>query len=489
MGFTTEWRGQRDTQLRAFSMLIMASLALHAPMTPLFLLLGLLGLLAPLHSPPPNDLNELTAIPIDLLDDEGDSSELASGTRVAEPEPAAAIVEVPRPPQPASHLRDGGVEPEDAGLDADAESAVTDGGGDAGDAGEEGDAGDADAGRPTYVRDPVAVAAKDSKVVDSNANVQLTIYSENIRSHPLGPRLGRLMANLPQWNDFFGSSTLDPVASIDRIMLVGPDLADSSGLVVLIQHQLPMTEVRAVVDTLHGEWLKGPVPAALANADHADRVFVMPSTNMVVIAPPTIRDAALSFPRTARVPEPQGGEAMYGALKAPGYAFEKVGAPLRIPSTVSVLRFWAEPLGDGGGVGRFVAVDGSPEDAQRTMESLRAQVETLKVTGGTLGFLGIFSGGSKGLDKKDIQIFLAVLFGLELSVHGSEVHGRVTVPQRVIEELMARIERLFRVPVPRPARPAAAGSGATAPVGTARAATVPSSAQKPTNPEPLHPSD
>ena len=470
VAFTTEWRGEPDALLGRFLGLIGASLALHAPLSPLFVLLGLVGLLAPSPVVPPGASEELNAIPIDLLEDDGPERAAAPAE-----EPTPAIEPAPVDPPAAEPAA---VDPVDAGAevpDAD-RTALPDADADAGVADAASDADATDAEAPRGVRDPVAIAAKESKVVDSNAVIQITVYAENFRAHPLGPRMGRLLANLPQWQDFFGPAGLDPVANIDRIMMVGPDLADSSGLAVLIQHRLEPGRIRGAVDSLvqrsRGSWLNGSVPAALARADRAERVLVMPSRSMVVVAPLSARDSALSFPATARVPPPEGDEALYGALKAPGYALEKHGVPVRLPDSVESVRFWVRPLADGGAEGRFVAQDRSAEDAQRTMESLRSQTETLRAATGLMGLGSTLLGRRpSGIDPEDLAVIVVLIGGLELSVHGTEVHGTVTASRPVCEAVMARIERQFRMPVAVPstrptgaaATPSASGAASMAP--------------------------
>ena len=351
VGFTTQWRGQPDTFRRRWIGLLGASLVLHAPVSPLMLLLGILGIFS-LQKPPALPTESLNAIPIDILqtDEEPGESEgppdSVDDVVVTEPDGEELMAPVP----------DAGVqdEPEDAGLP---DSSLADGGPEDADLGEGGleDAAADDEMPGPAVRDPVALAAEKTKVVDSNAAVSLTVYSENVRKHPLGARVGRVMAQLPQWQDFFGPSGIDPVRDIDRIMLVGPDFRDTSGLAVLVQHSLPNGKIYNAVDALvkrskGGAWLEGTkLPAAEVFADRAERVFVIPSSYLVIVSPMSAKASALSVPRTLRIPDPEGDEALVGILKQPGYAFQKHGAPLTIPPTIESLKYWITPLPDGGG--------------------------------------------------------------------------------------------------------------------------------------------
>src|SRR5690606_11264958 len=60
------------------------------------------------------------------------------------------------------------------------------------------------------IDNPVALVGKAGDVAKSNANLQLILYADRIREHPVGRRIGKLLPRLPQWNDFFGDGQLNP---------------------------------------------------------------------------------------------------------------------------------------------------------------------------------------------------------------------------------------------------------------------------------------
>ena len=82
-------------------------------------------------------------------------------------------------------------------------------------------------------------------------------------------------------------------------MIVGPELRDSSKVVAILKLNVSGPRVREAIDAIvradteHGEWLDAGIPAATAYADRAPRIFVMPAPNMVVVVPPSAKDAAL----------------------------------------------------------------------------------------------------------------------------------------------------------------------------------------------------
>ncbi|HEY3493128.1 MAG TPA: hypothetical protein VGK73_00525, partial [Polyangiaceae bacterium] len=127
MGPWTQWRGQSDTADRRMRWLVLISLLLHTPLTPLLALFGLFTWL----STPPDEGPEpppLTAIPVDLIEED----EPGTPPGGAEPPPPVAVEPeaVLPPPEPKKEpkgqlVRDAGVpdasepdaEPRDAGPD------------------------------------------------------------------------------------------------------------------------------------------------------------------------------------------------------------------------------------------------------------------------------------------------------------------------------------------------------------------------------------
>ena len=470
--FSTQWRGQRDTWRRRFFALMVASTLLHLPLSPLFALLTGLSVAVTTTPAPAAPAEVLNAIPIELIEDNGREPPPGEkpGTMTVVEEPgngqAAAVLDAGVPDEPKdAGVEDAGVEDADVAAAGDAgveptDAGIEDGGDGIQDAGTDAIAeAREDAAPPPRVRNPVAVAAKSTKVVDSNAAVSLTVYCENIRKHPLGPRIGALMAHLPQWRDFFGPSSIDPLRDIDRIMLVGPDFLDTSGLGVLIQHHLPPARIHEAIDALvrrppGGQWLDAGVPAAQARADRAERVFVMSSSRVVAVVPLAARDSTLGL-SIPRLPPPEGKEALFGTLRAPGYAFAKHGVPLQIPDTIQSLEYWVTPLPDGGGRAHFVATDVSAKVARQSLDSIKQQIDSLATLGGLAGLGALLfqdRARQSGLAPADLQMFVAVLSRFELSVHGNEIHGSVEVPRQLAEAIVARVEREFGMN--QPATPA-----------------------------------
>lgn len=447
MGRLTHWRGQSDTVDRRLRWLVLVSVLLHTPFTPLVGLLGLVSLLK-LKTPAPVDMDPLTAIPVDLLEGE-DPGAAAPAPPSAPPEPAVEPDAPPRPkPKPKPKPKDAGApdaEPPDAevpdaeaqdaaldggladaaatGLDAAADAAVTDGG-----------IANADGGSPNPMAGLVGEA---KKVIDQDANVRLVIYPEKIRNHPLAPRIGQLLASVYQWRDFFGPSKLDPIRDVDRLMVVGPELRDSSKVAAIIQHNVGASRMHEALDAIvhadpdHGEWLDAGMPAATAYADRAPRVLVMPSPNVVVVVPPTLKDVALSLKRV-RVPKPTGSEVMWAYAVTPWRAARSAGVAL--PHTLAWAKIWVTPSEGGGAVVEAEAEDESPESATKHAEELNAQVQDALSMAASFSLLGQVLLGTRAT---------RLVESVELHADGNKIRGTATLTEEQIERLLEQLRGLL----------------------------------------------
>jgi hypothetical protein len=424
------------------------------PLTPLYSLLGWFLL------PPPEPaavVDPITTIPIDLL--EGDEAAPAPKppAPAAPEEPAVSVDPVPTATVKAP-VRDAGA-PVDAGVpDAEAEDAsvsdagetdagealadagIEDGGGLA-DAGppDDGGAGEGDAGTGEGgPRDPIALVGEAQKIAGNDPNVQVTIDAEKVRAHPLGPRIGRMLAAVPQWRDFLGRSQIDAVRDFDRLVIFAPQLvADSSDLVAILSANVPDKQLRAAVDALvqadpkHGEWRKkAPVPTATAYADRAARVFVLPSPGIVVVAPPSAEKAAQGL-RKLKLPPLSGAAVVRGKLLTPANAAK--GLPIRLPASlksVRVLRFSLTPTHGGGVLIDLEGEDASPEQASENATALTSAI-------------------------RSIPLHAIVIDRFAFEADGNKIKGTITLRQQQVLMLLGMVEmQLLRMrPADAPTSP------------------------------------
>lgn len=414
----TQWRGHRDTSRRRLWGVLLVSLLLHLPFTPLAALAGIFGLLlgSPADDVPPAP--PITAIPIELLNQEEASGEGAGGPAtgetggppenpeviVAEPAPKPKPKPKPREPEPTAEVEaDAGVD--DAGVDEQlAERAPLDGG--------------ADAGPGPAIADPVA-ASGTAKIADANANVRLLIYTERIRQHPLGGEVSRLLGAIEQWRGFFGPAGLDPIRDIDRILIAGSQLRDSSEVVAVLQHNVGSERVRAAVDALvsldpYGGWVDAGVPAARAQADRAERLFVMPNDKIVVVTPPSAEKNVLAQARSIKgLPPPKEEEVATAYVVTPWRAL--IGLPFRLPRSIEWVRVKVETTASGGAVATLVMQDESEQAAADNAAYLERSISALsEINLGPLGAL---------LGKQSHRFIQSVHF----EPKDRQIHGHVTV--------------------------------------------------------------
>ncbi len=461
VGFRTQWRGQRDTSSRGrFWKLLLLSTVLHAPLTPLAALVGLIGLLARQPaSDVPASTEKITAIPVDLLDDQGNGP---AGTKAEQPKAAPKAAKTAAPEKPGT---DGTSELSTGSPDAGAAVASSSDGGAAG-----GDAGKAAAGAGSSVGDPVALSGSAGHVADSHANVRLIIYNDRIRHHPLGKRIGALLENVDQWHDFFGPAGLDPIADFDRILIAGPQLRDSSNVVAVLRYNTSEQRMRKALDALvsrdsaQGGWLDAGVPAARARGDNAERTFVLPAPHILVVTPPSAEKSALSLSPKTRFPNPQGDVALSVYVNTPWRAF--IGINYKVPRSIAWVRMQITPTPDGGATATVIAQDESADAAKRDADYLTKSINA--VTQVNLGVLGAILG------HKQIKLIEPVSF----TANGKRIDGLVRATPKelaaLLEAVAAKAQQMAQQNAPPPApqkKPADAG----APTAPAPPASAPSS--------------
>jgi hypothetical protein len=288
------------------------------------------------------------------------------------------------------------------------------------------------AGRPDIAH-PVAVSGVQSEIVDSNANVNLLLLSDRVREHPLGPRIGKLLTEFPQWSSFFATAEIDPVRDLNRMLIVGPEFRRSADVVAIIQHRLGREVLRKAIDRLvqrapRGRWLKAKIPAARAHADRAERLFVLPSPNLLVVAPLHLEKQLLSAP-PLKFPAPDGREAVVLHVRSPSHALR--GLPLGLPDSIAWLRLDVTVLENGGAELRVTAEDASPELARSHGQSLSLAINAL--TNPDLGALGALLGLRS----------IAFIDPIELRSSGTRISGQVELSRAQLERLVSLAEELL----------------------------------------------
>jgi hypothetical protein len=366
----SRWRGRADTD-RRWMFWALVSVILHVPFTPLVGLLGLVGWALS----DANDIPEgppITAIPIDILEDEPPAPApevpAAPVEPVAPPAPAATP-DPPKPRAPDAPKATPSAAPSAAPRASAAPSASV---------APRPSASVAAPGAPSPIGDPVAMSGGARRVVDPNANVRLIVDTAKLRGHPLGRRIGSMLARIHQWRDFMGPTGLDPVRDIDRILVVGPQLRRSGDVVAVIQHNIGRERMRAAIDALvkrdtaNGAWIESSVPVARANADRAERYFVLPSERIVAVTPKSALASAEQLGK-ANLKALPDTEIVRVHIATPHRAF--IGIPIQIPTTIAWARARVSPLEGGGARVDIEAEDASPDTARDSARHLERAID------------------------------------------------------------------------------------------------------------------
>ena len=257
--------------------------------------------------------------------------------------------------------------------------------GDAGAAGVgDGSADGADARPYEQIRDPIAVAGDARLVAQRNPNVSLILYTGRIRRHPLASKHASTLTSIPQWNDFFGGTGMDPVRDTEWLLLAGPQFRDTSRVSVVLRYTVSEAKMRAAVNVLAarsqppGTWAeRNGVRYVKIHADRADRYVVMPQPRVLVVVPLDGLEQAVGL-RTARFPSGEGdGTAVLLDLKTPRNAFR--GTPVDIPATIAWVKLAFKLMPDGGADVRIDAEDASETAARQDATMLSEQVEKAAV--------------------------------------------------------------------------------------------------------------
>lgn len=236
------------------------------------------------------------------------------------------------------------------------------------------------------LKDPLAVAGGPGKFAVKNPHVQVLFNGNRLRGNTAGSSLGGVLTSLPEWKSFFDGTGIDPIGDTEHLLIAGPQLRRSKDVVVWMQYRGSEGDMRAAVDKLvkrtrGGEWIEdAPVPAAIAGAHGARRVFALvPGKKLLVILP---YDARADLAKVKGVkPFNQTSKAgIVIALATPRNAFAGYEDVIDVPKTFKWMRLVVTPRQDGGADVALEIGDASDEAAAKDaplLEKQLSQVRTL----------------------------------------------------------------------------------------------------------------
>jgi hypothetical protein len=280
----------------------------------------------------------------------------------------------------------------------------------------------------------MALVGKAASVADPNANVKLLLMNDRIRNLPIAPRIGALVARLPQWSSFFGPTSLDPIRDIERLYVAGPQFRVSADVVAVLEYQVPQTAMRRAIDAIvrrepKGEWLHSKIPAARARADRAERVFVLPKSKVLLMVPPYLVDDALEKASQLALPAVGGNAAVVAFVSSPWRALGGLRLPLEVPKSIASVALSVTPSEDGGAVLHLDAVDESNDAAKEHAALLTAAINA--VTQQDVGAIGaLFFGGHT----------LSLVEPIELKADAKTIRGDARITPRQLDRLLGFAE-------------------------------------------------
>jgi hypothetical protein len=414
------------------------SVVIHSVLTPWAALLGLLGLLGLSDHPPAEELPPITAIPIELIED-APPTPSSTDPEPAE-EPAAAVVVQPSPPQVVSPNGNHRVPepeqkpPEEQGAGKGQEQKDPE-----------------EAGR---VGDPVALSGAAGKLADSGAKVRIKIDTDKVRRHALGPRIGEVLGRVPQWYDFLGPAKLDPIRDIDRLLIAGPQLRDSSEVVAVLQYNVPQPAMESAIDNLvqrsSGEWISGATRAATARADRAERVFAFFAPGLLAIVPPSAkRDALKRWPKGTRLGPIPGEVVLVATVDTPSRVY--TGLPFKFPPSFKWIRASVTPTADGGAIANIEAEDES-DDAAREHAAWLERI--IWANAAPQGFRAAAAKYLFGSDK--------FLEEVSFKSESTRIHGSLRISESQLKSLLTMVEGIIESWNPKPAASSVPAGSASA---------------------------
>jgi len=189
---------------------------------------------------------------------------------------------------------------------------------------------------------------QDDAGAPSNPNdIQLTLDFSQIRKHPDGARLGRVLGATPQWRDMLpDTAKIDIVRDLDWMRLKGPSLVHLAQDDIYVRYSLADSAVDGAIDTLVKKRSGSAINLHVAGAkawkvmiDRSDeQAFVRATPHVVAVVPPThATDVARALlAHSASAPLVHAEEAMRVRAAHPG------STSPAIPQDISEMRLWVD---------------------------------------------------------------------------------------------------------------------------------------------------
>jgi len=183
----------------------------------------------------------------------------------------------------------------------------------------------------------IGLEGLDSKIT-GKPGVTMGLWFSSMRDHPLGKRLTQITTCDAEWRAF-ANQGVNLMQDFEGVLVVGPNLTDSSQMTAAVRHNLPDQRVHEVMESLvqnsgkHGHWITPGV--ATAKLGRVQRVLIPKQGDLFFVAPNKGWQALNNVKEPIRVPNAEG-RAFSLAVVRPNQMLERVG--LTLPKRLNELR-------------------------------------------------------------------------------------------------------------------------------------------------------
>ena len=230
-------------------------------------------------------------------------------------------------------------------------------------------------------------------VATADQYTMVMIDVEELRSDITGQRVPIFLSAIPEWEKFTAGIDIDPLRDADWLVVYGPSLRRTGRNVIVVHTRMTDPALDSVIAAVASRYPQGGridagvpgVKATLGYANFAERIFLHPQPNLLVVVPPDkATEAAKAFRKATFPVKLRPHEVARVHIKTPS-------KPLPfLPATITDARMWLASNGDEGLVIRVEGDTGSPEEALAAVPVLRdviARENSLAMRLVTLGLL------------------------------------------------------------------------------------------------------
>jgi len=178
-------------------------------------------------------------------------------------------------------------------------------------------------------------------------NVTIAMWFPTMKSHALGEAVSKIMGCQSDWRVFMRAG-VDPMQDLDGVMIVGPQMQDTSKMTAAVQHHISPDRVHSVMESLvqrsqaPGRWVKPQV--AQVTIQRKQRMLFPHPKDVIFVAPSEGWEKLDELKAEVSLPLPRG-RAFALTLQKPSIPLHRLG--LEIPERITKMTLDIYPRIDG----------------------------------------------------------------------------------------------------------------------------------------------